>query len=99
MSDAYDDFLDPEPSVEDPTKPVTPNPEPERLTMPKFLGFSKTFLANAALTVVSVLTALQGQEWVVDHPQLIGVIGAIVGVANVVLRLVTSQPVTINPKS
>ena len=65
--------------------------------MGKFFGLSKTIWANIAVTAVSLLTAFNNLEWVQDNPQMVAFVGAAIGVANVLLRLVTNQPVTIKP--
>jgi len=56
---------------------------------------SKTFWANLGLAVVSVATALQGTELVAQHPALVSAIGVGIGIVNVLLRLVTSNKVSI----
>lgn len=83
---------------EDP-QPPNSNPRSEVINLSKFLGFSKTFWVNAAATVVAVVAALQNQEWVADHPQLVSALVAVLGAANVVLRLFTNSAVTLTPKS
>lgn len=50
---------------------------------------SKTFWANA-LALISILGA---QPWIATNPNLVSVIGIATTVANVALRLITSEPV------
>ncbi len=54
---------------------------------------SKTIWVNVVTTVVAVATALAGQEWVMQNPALTALIGSVLGVTNILLRLVTSTKV------
>ena len=65
--------------------------------MPKFFGFSKTFLVNAGATVVAIVTAVSNQEWVADNPEYTAFAAAALGLANVFLRFVTDRPVKLTP--
>lgn len=57
---------------------------------------SKTFWANGLTTLVAVLGVLQGQEWIAAHPRLVATIVSLVGVANILLRMVTVGPVSLS---
>lgn len=59
----------------------------------KSLFASKTFWVNAITTGIAVLTAVNGQEWVADHPQLTAGLVAAIGAANIMLRVVTTLPI------
>jgi hypothetical protein len=54
---------------------------------------SKTMLVNIGLAIVSVGVALQDTALITEHPQVVAVIGAVVGAVNMVLRYVTDQPI------
>lgn len=61
--------------------------------MAKPWWMSKT-LWTALLTVaVGVLSWILGQEWIADHPQLVSVLLAGLGIVNAILRIVTGKPV------
>jgi len=61
----------------------------------KSIFASKTFWANLGLAFISVATALQGTELIAQNPALVAAIGVGVGIVNVLLRLVTSNRVSI----
>ena len=54
---------------------------------------SRTVIFNIAALVVGVASYLQGQELVSDNPELVGILGTIVAVGNIILRLKTTVPV------
>ena len=61
---------------------------------------SKTIWVNVLATVIAGLVAIQDLQWVQDNPTAAVVFALVLSVANVVLRLVTSQPVTfLSPKA
>lgn len=55
-----------------------------------FLQGKKTLIANVLMIVVAALSGLQETQWVAPETMVY-----IVGVANMLLRLVTTGPVTI----
>lgn len=61
--------------------------------MSKGLFRSKTFWFNALTATVSVLTYLQNSEFLASNPEVVAILGTIVGVGNVILRLVTKEPI------
>ncbi len=56
---------------------------------------SKTFWVNLATAVAGVLATLGGSELIQDNPQMAGIFATVIGVVNVLLRLVTSEKVTV----
>lgn len=70
-------------------------PDQEKTPMlGKGLLRSKTFWVNVLTAVVSVGTYLTNSELLSDNPELVAIGGTIIGVANVILRLVTKEPIT-----
>ena len=61
--------------------------------MPKSALASKTIWANIAVICVGVLGYLQGHELIVSNPTVVAALGVAIGVGNVILRLVTKDPV------
>jgi len=61
--------------------------------MPKSALASKTIWANIAVITVGVLGYLQGHELIVENPTVVAAIGVAIGIGNVILRLVTKDPV------
>lgn len=59
---------------------------------------SKTFWVNLITAVAGVLTTLGGSELVQDNPEVAGIAATVLGVVNVVLRLVTKDPVSVTTK-
>jgi len=54
---------------------------------------SKTIWANLALVSIGVLGYLQGHELIAAHPTAVAIFGILVGIGNMILRLVTSEPI------
>ena len=61
----------------------------------KLLWTSKTFILNAAVTAVAVVTALQAQPWIIESPKIAAGLVAIAAVAGIIVRVLTTQPVSI----
>ena len=60
---------------------------------PKKILQSKTIWANMAIIAVGVLTYLQGHDLIVANPTVVSAIAIAVGIGNVLLRFVTSEPI------
>ena len=60
---------------------------------PKSALVSKTVWANMAVLAVGVLTYLQGHELIVENPTVVSMLAVAVGVGNVILRFVTTDPI------
>jgi hypothetical protein len=68
----------------------------EEITMEtKSIFQSKTFWINAITAVAGILTTIGGSDLIQQNPQAAGVMAIVIGVANVLLRLVTKQPVKV----
>jgi FtsH-binding integral membrane protein len=66
---------------------------PTQLVETKSLFASKTFWLNAVGLVVLVATALTNHPWVQSNPNTAYIVGAVLTVANIALRYVTSKPI------
>lgn len=55
---------------------------------------SKTVIVNVMLVAVSALAAVQGHEVMAEYPEVVAVVGAIIGAVNVALRFLTTKPVS-----
>lgn len=55
---------------------------------------SKTVIVNTLTVVVGALGYVAGHEVIAQHPELVAGLVSAVGVLNVVLRLVTSVPIS-----
>lgn len=65
------------------------------LARAKSIFASKVAWLNVAATVVAVVTSFQSQPWVEEYPRVAGACAAVLAVANVVLRILTSQPIRV----
>lgn len=54
---------------------------------------SKTIWANMAVIAVGVLGYLQGHELIAENPTVVAILGVAIGVGNVILRFITSEPI------
>lgn len=61
---------------------------------PKNFWASKSVWLGVITTVVSLLTAAMGQEFIMQYPQVVAGIGMVVGFLTVVLRYLTDRPIT-----
>lgn len=64
-------------------------------TQEKNVFKSKSFWLGMVTFTVSTLTYLQGTELIANHPDVVAGIGAAIGVAQIVLRLMTGTPVSV----
>ncbi len=87
------DFVLPKDGEPTQVEPTDPQPkEPDMNGKP--LLRSKTFWVNLITAVAGILTTVGGSEFIQDKPEVVGIMATIVGVVNVLLRLVTKDPVT-----
>lgn len=78
---------------------LVPNdkPEPGENNMnPKPLIKSKTFWANLITAAVGILVAVAGSDIIQQNPEYAGYAATAIAVMNVILRLMTKSPVTLN---
>jgi hypothetical protein len=103
MGNPYDKFLpdtQPDPGPVEPQsdlEPIESITEPVEAPgvsiMGKGLFQSKTFWVNLLMSVVSLAVFVQDSALVADNPQIVAGIGAAVGFVNIVLRLLTKEPI------
>lgn len=93
MSSPYDDLVGPGDAPQEPVKPVDDATSGEE-TMGKGLLKSKTFWVNVLTAVVSVGTYISNSDLLADNPEVVAVAGTVIGVVNVILRLITKEPIT-----
>jgi hypothetical protein len=55
---------------------------------------SKTFWVNMIVLAAGVAGFVAGQDVIADYPAVVAIFGAVQGGLNIVLRLVTSQPIS-----
>lgn len=61
-------------------------------TKPWYL--SRTILFNSLTTTAVILTAMQGQEFLSEYPRLLLSMTAVTAIINIVLRTITTNPIT-----
>jgi len=61
--------------------------------MGKGLFQSKTAWVNGLTALVSIAAYFQGSELLAANPQAVAIIGAVIGVANVFLRIITKEAI------
>lgn len=83
MSDPYDQLV-----------PGKPQPQENDMNSKPMIR-SKTMWVNIITAIAGVVTALGGTELIQDNPQMAGIAATVIAVVNVVLRLMTSQKVTL----
>jgi len=54
---------------------------------------SKTLWVNMLVLAAGVAGFVAGHEVIAEYPQVIAILGAVQGAVNIVLRLVTTQPI------
>lgn len=64
------------------------------LSFLKKMAKSKTIIVNVLTVMVGTLGYVAGHEVIVEYPQAVSALVAATGVLNVVLRLVTSVPIS-----
>lgn len=72
---------------------IEPSEAPGVSIMGKGLFQSKTFWVNLLMSVASLAVYVQDSALVSDNPQVVAAIGAAVGFVNIVLRLLTKEPI------
>jgi len=53
---------------------------------------SKAVWLGILTLVVSILSFLEGEEWIAAYPGLVAALGTVVGIATVVIRFLTKTP-------
>lgn len=61
----------------------------------KAIWKSKTFWVGALTTVIGVIGVFAGADWIKEHPQAVAVLTTLSGVIAVVLRAITTGPVSL----
>ncbi len=65
----------------------------------KSIAVSKTIIVNTLTTVMALGAVLSGNAtvmgWISAHPKISAGVMATMGIANILLRLMTNQPVTL----
>jgi hypothetical protein len=56
---------------------------------------SRTFWVNVATAAVAVIVTLGGTDLIQNNPQVAGFFAAVIPVVNVLLRLITKDPVSV----
>jgi len=87
MSSPYDDLV--------PKSESTPKPEETNM---KSIFKSKTLWANVIGGVVALVAALTNSDIVANNPEYAGYAATAMAVLNIVLRLVTKEPVSVTGK-
>ena len=81
------------------SKPITePIEAPGVSLMGKGLFQSKVFWTNLLMSVVSLGVFVQDSALISDNPQIVAGIGAAIGVVNIILRLLTKEPIAFKKK-
>lgn len=66
--------------------------------MEKGFWKSRTFWLNAVTLAVYLLAALLDHSLVASHPQWVAALSAVVATLNLVLRFLTTQPISLTAK-
>lgn len=59
---------------------------------------SKTVWLGILTLIVSVLTFMQGEEWVTQYPKIVSAVGTAIGVLTIVLRYLTENAMALTAK-
>ena len=59
---------------------------------------SRTLWVNLLTTGISVLGLVAGSDLIAEYPRAVAAIAALIGVANIVLRFLTTVPVSVKPE-
>lgn len=62
---------------------------------------SKTVWLGILTLILSILTFIQGEEWISQYPQVVAIIGTVIGVLTIILRFFThkSMELTVDLKN
>ena len=93
MSNVYDNLI-PEPRPEPQPEPQKPTPKPEVLDV-KSIFKSKTIWANLIGGAVALLAAVTNSDLVAANPEYAAYAATGMAVLNLLLRLVTKEPVKV----
>ena len=55
---------------------------------------SRTILFNSLTAAAVILTAMQGQEFLREYPRLLLSMTAVTAIINIILRTITTNPIT-----
>jgi hypothetical protein len=66
---------------------------------PKPWWKSKTIWVNVVVVLVAALTGAANSDAIREYPEVVALIGTLVGILNMLLRLVTRQPVQVKPNN
>ena len=83
--------------VDNPYSGLVPETKQEEI-MGKSIFRSKTIWVNALTAIAGIAATLGGSELIADNPKVAGIAAMITGVVNVLLRVVTKEPVTVKTK-
>lgn len=82
--------------ADSPYDALVPDSQPQETNMNgKPITRSKTFWVNFITAIAGVITTLGGSELIQENPQYAGIAATVIGVVNVILRLVTTEKVTV----
>jgi len=62
--------------------------------MGKSLLKSKVFWVNLITAIVAICTYLINSDLFVNNPSVVAIGGTVIGVLNIILRLITKEPIT-----